>query len=44
MTIVDEKACTSWLADKKEWLATLGEGARVKVREFVVIAHRIQVN
>jgi hypothetical protein len=41
--MADEKARTNWLADRK-WLATLSEGARVKMREFAVIAHRIQVN
>ena len=43
LTMADEKARTSWLADQK-WLATLGEGARVKMREFAVIAHGIRVN
>jgi hypothetical protein len=43
ITIVDKKARTSWLADRK-WLATLGEGAQVKMREFAVVAHRIRVN
>jgi len=43
MTMVDEKARTSWLADKK-WLATLGEGAHIKMREFAVIAHGVRVN
>jgi hypothetical protein len=43
VTMADEKARTSWLANRK-WLATLGEGARVKIREFAVIAHGIRVN
>jgi hypothetical protein len=43
VTMVDKKACTSWLADRK-WLATLGNRTRVKIREFAVIAHGIQVN
>ena len=43
LTMADEKARTSWLADQK-WLATLGEGARVKMREFVVIVYGIRVN
>ena len=43
LTMADEKARTSWLVDQK-WLATLGEGARVKMREFAVIAHGIRVN
>jgi hypothetical protein len=38
LTMADEKACTSWLADQK-WLATLRTGARVKIREFAVIAY-----
>jgi hypothetical protein len=41
--MTDEKACTSWLADQK-WLATLGVGARAKMREFAVVAHGIRVN
>ena len=40
LTMADEKARTSWLADQK-WLAMLGEGACVKIREFVVIAYGI---
>ena len=43
ITMADKKARISWLADRK-WLATLGEGACIKMREFTVIAHRIQVN
>ena len=43
VTMADEKARTSWLADQK-WAATLGAGARVKMREFAVIAHGIRVN
>lgn len=43
LTMADEKARTSWLADQK-CLATLETGARVKMREFAVIAHGIRVN
>jgi hypothetical protein len=40
MTMEDEQARMSWLSDTK-WLETFGEGARVKRREFVVMAYRI---
>jgi len=43
ITIEDEQACTSWLACTK-WLAAFGEGARVKQREFAIMAYRIRVN
>jgi hypothetical protein len=43
MTMEDEQARTSWLADTK-WLETFGVGARVKRREFAIIAHGIRVN
>jgi hypothetical protein len=43
LTMEDEQARTSWLTDTK-WLATFGEGARVKRREFAVMAHGIGVN
>jgi hypothetical protein len=43
MTMEDEQARTSWLADTK-WLETFGAGARVKRRDFAVIAHGIRVN
>jgi hypothetical protein len=39
----NEQARTSWLADQS-WLSTFGTGARVKRREFTVIAHGIRVN
>jgi hypothetical protein len=35
-----EQARTSWLANQS-WLSTFGEGARVKKREFAVVAHGI---
>jgi hypothetical protein len=43
LTIEDEQACTSWLANDN-WLKTFGEGAKIKQREFAVIAHGIRVN
>ena len=43
LTMEDEHARTSWLANTK-WLATFGEGARVKRREFAVMAHGIRIN
>jgi len=43
LAIDSEQACTSWLANQS-WLSAFREGARVKKREFVVVAHRIQVN
>jgi len=43
ITIKDERACTSWLANTK-WLATFKEGVRVKQKEFAIIAYRIRVN
>ena len=43
MTMEDEQARTSWLSNTK-WLETFGEGARVKRREFAVMAHGIRVN
>ena len=43
ITMEDESACTSWLAETS-WLETFGEGARVKRREFAVIAYGIQVS
>jgi hypothetical protein len=42
LTTDDEQTRTKWLVDHK-WLATFGAGARVKRREFVVLAHRIRV-
>ena len=38
----DEAACTSWLAST-DWLSTFGPGARIKRREFAVMAHGIRV-
>jgi len=43
ITIEDEQARTSWLACT-EWLAAFREGARVKQREFAIMAYRIRVN
>jgi len=43
ITIKDERACTSWLANTK-WLATFRVGARVKWKEFAIMAYRIRVN
>ena len=43
LTMDDEQARTSWLTNSK-WLEIFGIGARVKRREFAVIAHRIRVN
>jgi hypothetical protein len=43
LTIDDELAYTSWLTNSK-WLEIFRIGARVKRREFVVIAYRIRVN
>jgi hypothetical protein len=42
LTTDDEQTRTKWLVDHK-WLATFGAGARVKRREFVVLAHGIKV-
>jgi hypothetical protein len=43
LTMEDEKARNHWLGNQV-WLRTFGEGARVKRREFVVLAHGIRVN
>jgi hypothetical protein len=43
ITMEDEPTRTSWLTETS-WLETFGEGARVKRREFAVIAHGIRVN
>jgi hypothetical protein len=40
ITMEDEPARTNWLANTS-WLETLGEGAKIKRREFAVIAHGI---
>jgi hypothetical protein len=42
LTTDDEQTRTKWLVDHK-WLAVFGVGARVKRREFVVLAHGIRV-
>lgn len=43
ITMDDERTRTKWL-QQTEWLATFGEGARIKRREFIVLAHGIKVN
>ena len=43
LTMEDEQARTSWLTDDK-WLKTFGEGAKVKQREFAVMAHGIRAS
>lgn len=43
LTMEDESARMKWLKDTK-WLGTFGEGARIKRREFAVIAYGIQVS
>ena len=43
LTMDDEQARTSWLTNSK-WLEIFGTGARVKRREFAVMAHGIRVN
>jgi polyhydroxyalkanoate synthesis regulator phasin len=42
LTTDDEQTRTKWITDRK-WLAAFGTGARVKRREFVVLAHGIRV-
>ena len=42
LTTDEEGTRTKWLVDQK-WLSVFGEGARVKRREFVVIAYGIKV-
>jgi hypothetical protein len=39
----EERTRDSWLRDTK-WLAVYGQNARVKRREFIVLAHGIKVN
>jgi hypothetical protein len=39
----DEKARNHWLSSQS-WLKVFGEGARIKRREFIVLAHGIRVN
>jgi hypothetical protein len=43
LTIEDKQARTSWLANDN-WLKTFREGAKIKQREFAVMAHGIRVN
>jgi hypothetical protein len=43
LAMESEQARTSWLANQS-WLSMFGTGARVKKREFAVIAHGIRVN
>ena len=43
LAMENEQARTSWLTNQS-WLSTFGAGARVKKREFAVIAHGIRVN
>ena len=43
LTMDDEQARTSWLINSK-WLEIFRIGARVKRREFAVMAHGIRVN
>jgi len=43
LVMESEQARTSWLTNQS-WLSTFGIGARVKKREFAVIAHGIRVN
>jgi len=43
LTMEDKQACTSWLTNTK-WLETFGTGARIKRREFAVLAHRIHIS
>jgi hypothetical protein len=43
LTMDDERARTSWLTNSK-WLEIFRIGARVKRREFAVMAHGIRVN
>jgi hypothetical protein len=42
ITTDDEQARGAWLANTK-WLETIGAGARVKRREFAVLAHGVRV-
>src|SRR5438045_3421016 len=43
LTMDEEQTRVSWLKDNK-WLETFGAGARVKRREFAVLAHGIRVS
>lgn len=43
LTTDDEQTCETWLKDTK-WLTVLGEGAKVKRREFTVLAHGVRVS
>jgi hypothetical protein len=43
LTMEDEQARTNWLKDTK-WLETFRDGARIKRREFAVLAHGIRIS
>jgi hypothetical protein len=43
LTTDDEQTRAEWLRNT-EWLRVVGDNARIKKREFIVIAHRIRVN
>ena len=43
LTMEDEQARTNWLTNDK-WLETFGTGARIKRREFAVLAHGIRIS
>ena len=43
LTTDDEQTRTEWLRNT-EWLRVIGDKARIKKREFIVIAHGIRVN
>jgi hypothetical protein len=43
LTMEDEQARTNWLKDTK-WLETFGAGARIKRRQFAVLAHGIRIS
>jgi hypothetical protein len=43
LTTDDEQTRTEWLRNT-EWLRVIGDNARIKKREFIVIAHGIRVN
>jgi hypothetical protein len=43
LTTDEEWTHTEWLQNT-QWLQVLGGGARIKKREFIVIAHGIRVN
>jgi hypothetical protein len=43
ITAEDEQTCTKWLRNTG-WLRVIGDKARIKKREFIVIAYGIRVN